>query len=106
MTSNIVQVEATLRPDGTLVLDSRPDLPPGRVRVTLQGVEEQADVIEVLRRIHAEQAARGHAPRTREQIDADIASMRQEDEDRLRQIERLHEECRRSPEQGPASEVK
>jgi len=91
-----VEVQGTLRPDGTLVLDSKPDLPPGRVRVTVQSAEAPADVIEVLRRIHAEQAANGHVPRSREQIDADIAAMRQEDEDRMQAIERLQEECQQS----------
>jgi hypothetical protein len=36
-------------------------------------------VMEVLGRIRAEQAASGHVPRSREEIDADIAGMRQED---------------------------
>jgi hypothetical protein len=91
----IVEVQGTLRADGTLVLDEKPDLPPGRVRVTMQPAEQPPDVIEVLRRIHAEQAARGHVPRSREEIDADIAAMREEDEQRMRQIEQLHEDCQR-----------
>lgn len=32
-------VEGTLQPDGTLVLDSRPNLPPGRVTVVLRQEE-------------------------------------------------------------------
>jgi hypothetical protein len=77
MTATVVEAQGTLRPDGTLVLDTKPDLPPGRVRVTMQPLEARADVIEVLQRIHAEQAAGGHVSRSREQIDADIAAMRQ-----------------------------
>jgi hypothetical protein len=42
-------------------------------------------------------------PRTREQIDADIAAMRQEDEERLQAIERLHEECQRGSASGAPS---
>ena len=30
-----VQTQGTLKPDGTLVLDQKPTLPPGRVRVTI-----------------------------------------------------------------------
>jgi hypothetical protein len=101
MPGNIVEVEGTLRADGTLELDQKPNLPPGRVRVTVQPVEAPVDVIDILRRIHAEQAARGHVPRTREEIDADIAAMRQEDEERLQGIERLHEECQRARGQQP-----
>jgi hypothetical protein len=95
----VVQVEGTLRADGTLVLDAKPNLAPGRVRVTVQPAESREDILEVLRRIRAEQAASGRVPRSREEIDADIAAMRQEDEERLQGIERLHEECRRAREQ-------
>jgi GNAT superfamily N-acetyltransferase len=66
-----------------------------------QQVEARADVIDVLQRIHAEQAASGYLPRSREQIDADIAAMRQEDEERMQQIERLHEECQRTHQPQP-----
>jgi hypothetical protein len=83
MTATVVELQGTLRPDGTLVLDTKPDLPPGRVRVTVQALEAGADVIEVLQRIHEEQAASGHVPRTREQIDSDIAAMRQEGDQNL-----------------------
>ena len=37
-----VELEGILREDGTLVLDRRPGLPPGRVRVVLQSVAEAA----------------------------------------------------------------
>jgi hypothetical protein len=99
MNGLVVEVEGTLRADGILVLDARPNLPPGRVRVTLQPADARPDVMEVLQRIRAEQAASGHVPRSREEIDADIAAMRQEDEERMQGIERLHEECRRAREQ-------
>lgn len=110
MSQTMVEVQGTLTPDGTLVLDEKPNLPPGPVHVTLQAVSSTAaagmDVIAVLNRIHAEQAARGHVPRSREEIDAEIAAMRNEDEERMQDIERLHEECQRarqpaSPPEGP-----
>ena len=91
MASAVVEVQGTLRSDGTLVLDEKLDLAPGRVYVSVRPVERQPDVIEVLRRIHAEQAASGHVPRSREEIDADITAMRQEDEERMQAIERLQE---------------
>jgi hypothetical protein len=103
VTTTPVEVQGTLRPDGTLILDRRPDLPPGRVRITMQPLDDSTDVIEVLRRIHAEQAASGHVPRSREEIDADIAAMRDEDEERMKGIERLHDECQRLR-QGPPPE--
>jgi hypothetical protein len=101
MNGPVVEVEGILRADGTLVLDTRPNLLPSRVRVTLQPAGSRPDVMEVLQRIRADQAVSGHVPRSREEIDADIAAMRQEDEERMQGIERLHEECRRAREQGP-----
>src|SRR5204863_1815279 len=83
-----VEIEGTLRPDGTLVLDRQVDLPPGRVRVTVQSLSDltQTPVWRVLDQIWAEQRASGHVPRSREEIDADLAGMRQEDEERMRGI--------------------
>ncbi len=103
MNSPVVEVEGTLRPDGTLVLDTRVNLPAGRVLVSVRPAEARADVMQVLGRIRAEQAASGHVPRSREQIDADIAAMRQQDEERMQGIERLHEECRGAGNRGPAA---
>jgi hypothetical protein len=100
MSAPVVELLGTLRDDGTVLLDTKPDLPPGRVRVTVQPVAAPPDVMDVLRRIHAEQAASGHVPRSGAEIDADIAAMRQEDEERMRQIERLHEEFQRGGEEG------
>jgi hypothetical protein len=100
MSATIVEVQGTLEADGTLVLDEKPSLPAGRVRVTVQPTdgpsEGEMDVIAVLRHIRAEQAASGHRPRSREEIDAEIAAMQQEDEERMLAIERLHEECQQA----------
>ncbi len=103
MNGPIVEMEGILRADGTVVLDASPNLPPGPVRVTLRPAGPRDDVMDVLRRLRAEQAASGHIPRSREEIDADVAAMRQEDEERMQEIERLHEECRRSRDQGKTS---
>jgi uncharacterized protein YqgV (UPF0045/DUF77 family) len=108
MTTNAIEIQGTLREDGTLVLDEKPNLPPGRVMVmvrpanTVEG--EIDDVIAVLTRIHAAQALRGHVPRSVEEIDADLAEMRDDDE-RSRMIERIQEECRRHREGEQPSEA-
>lgn len=85
------ELEGTLRADGTIVLDEPPTLPPGRCRITLRRADEGPDVIEVLQRIRAEQAASGHLPRSRERIDADLQGLRGEDEGRMEEIEKAHE---------------
>ena len=83
MSQSIVEVQGTLQADGTLLLNEKPNLPPGPVHVTLQATSNHTnagmDVIAVLNRIHAEQAARGYVPRSREEIDAEVAAMRNED---------------------------
>jgi hypothetical protein len=79
MTGNAVEVQGILCDDGTLVLDERPNLPPGRVKVLVRPANTAEgtlnDVIEVLDRIHAAQKMRGHVPRSVEEIDAKFADM-------------------------------
>jgi hypothetical protein len=40
MVSSTIVLDGLLKPDGTVQLDAPPRLPPGRVRVTLQRLEE------------------------------------------------------------------
>jgi hypothetical protein len=98
MATPVVEIQGTLQADGTLLLDKKPNLPPGRVRVTMQPLLDitQTDIWQFFERIWAEQRARGHVPRSKEEIDADIAASRQEDEERMLEIERLQEECWRA----------
>src|SRR5271165_178758 len=97
MISHAVEVQGTLNPDGTLLLDTKPGLPPGRVRVMLQPVPDytQTEIWQFFERLWAEQAVQGHVPRSPEEIDADIAAARQEDEEYMLEIERIHEDCER-----------
>jgi hypothetical protein len=46
--------------------------------------------------IWADQRARGHVPRTAEEIRAEIQAMRDEAEEEFQAAERLHEECQRA----------
>jgi hypothetical protein len=94
----VVEIQGTPQSDGTLILDEKPALPPGRVCVPVQLLADlmRTPVWQVPEKIWAEQRARGHVSRSKEEIDADIAAMRQEDEDRMLEIERLHEECQRN----------
>ena len=71
-------VEGLLRSDGSLELDKMPSLPAGRVRVTLQTVEERQDFWSVLENIQKRRQARGAPRRTREEVDGQVAAMRQE----------------------------
>jgi hypothetical protein len=106
VTTNMVEIQGTLQADGTLVLDEKPNLPPGRVRITVQLLTDltQTPIWQVLETIWAEQRARGHVSRSKEEIDADIAASRQEDEERMLEIERLQEEGWKAREQLRKSE--
>src|SRR5205823_2288767 len=107
MSETQVVMHGTLQPDGTLVLDERPNMPPGRVRVTVQAVavpQTGLGLMERMEAVWADQKARGHVARTREEIDAEINALRDEAEEEMQAIERLHEECERSRESGSAGQ--
>src|SRR4051794_10726944 len=106
MTTNTIEVQGTLREDGTLVLDQKPNLPPGRVKVTVEAVPDykQTEIWQFFERLKAEREALGIAPRSREEIDAYLATMRDDDE-RCRLIEQIREECRRQREGQQPSEA-
>jgi hypothetical protein len=109
MSCKQIILEGTVHSDGTLELDERLPLPAGRVRVTVQtdDVPEPPNQVrfwDMMERIWADQKARGHVPRTREEIDAEISQLREEADEEVRAVERLHEECRRArPDAGEAS---
>jgi hypothetical protein len=85
MNPNQVVVQGTLRADGTLELDEKPNLPPGRMQVTLQPVQKPApngpDWWDVLQQIWENQDARGFKRKSREEMDAEIAAERVEEEE-------------------------
>ena len=92
MAPSKITLEATLQPDGvTLRLEEKLALLPGRVTVTLQPPAPNTGptMLEVLDRIHHDQQLRGRKPPTEEEVAAEIAQMRSEDdeyEERWRQI--------------------
>jgi hypothetical protein len=84
MTPTTITLEATLQPDGvTLQLQKKVDLPPGRVTVTVQptGRKPGPTMLEELDRIHREQQEQGRKPMTEEEMAAEIARLRTEDEE-------------------------
>jgi hypothetical protein len=104
MSPSEITVQGTLHPDGTLQLDEKPNLPPGRVSVVLRPVPELPDddpFWAMMKEIWAGQQARGHVPRSVEEVEAERQQTRDEWEERMREIERIQEESRRLREQGP-----
>lgn len=82
MSTKSVQIQGTLQADGTLLLSEKPNLPPGPVRVTVQPVLDykETDIWKFFERIDAERNAMGIVPRSQEEIDAYLATMRDDDE--------------------------
>lgn len=98
------EVFGTLQADGTLVLDEKPNLPAGRVRVVLQtlcGPPSGTDAWAALQAIWAERQRLGLQPRTAEEIDAALSAMRDEWESHQRALEQIQEEARRVREKPP-----
>jgi hypothetical protein len=74
MHTHPVVIEGLLRPDGSLELDEKPALPPGRVQVIIQPLPQlPADdpFWQRMQAIWAGQKARGHVARTAEQVEAE-----------------------------------
>ena len=79
-----VIVQATLKPDGTLELDQKPNLSPGRVQVVVQPLPQaptaRRGLADVMADIRQGQRARGYLGRTPEEMLAEEAAGREEDE--------------------------
>ena len=102
-------VQGTLKSDGTLELDQKPKLSPGRVRVTVETVAEPsrpARFWTMMDQIWSDLKASGHVPRSVEEIEAERQAFREEWDERqvaLEQIqldgERLRQQASQAKEQ-------
>ncbi len=94
--SQTIEVQGTLQTDGTLLLDEKPALPAGRVKVILQPVAvlPVKDPLGTMQRIWAERMALGLPPLSAAEIDAELAAMRDEWEEHQQALERIQEEAR------------
>jgi len=100
-TATILEVMGTVRPDGTLELDHKLDLEPGRVRVRVEQTQSLTTGDQLLDRIaqsHREREAAGHRFMTDEELTAWIEELREDDE-RMEAIYR-DVESRRWPKEG------
>jgi hypothetical protein len=87
MNLNPAVVQGTLKDDGTLELDEKPPLAPGRVQVTILPMpapvvaQPLRTILDVLDEIHAAQEARDYRGRSIEEMVADEAERRAEAEE-------------------------
>lgn len=100
-------IDGTIQSDGTLVLDEKPNLPAGRVHVVLRQEAEPKpsqplsdDFFQMMEGIWAGQKARGHVPRSVEEVEAERRSLRDEMDGEIEAAIRLQEECRRGRQQA------
>jgi hypothetical protein len=99
MSYSEIVVQGTLNPDGTLQLDEKPSLPPGRVTVVLRQDSEpvslpQEDWFEHLQRLRAVREASGYPFMNEEEVNAHIEWLREGDriDDLLRQADEESQE--------------
>jgi hypothetical protein len=108
MSSTSVVVKGVVKDDGTLELSEKVNLPPGPVQVTVQPAPEAAaqpeDLMTFMEKIWAAQRARGHAPRSAAEVDAEIREMRDEWEEHQNRLEALQEDSRRLREEQERAE--
>jgi hypothetical protein len=96
MNPEVVEIEGTLQADGTVVLNEKPHLRPGKVLVTIKPLSEKSPEDEFWAGLHAiwaSQAARGHKPREKADIDSQIKEFRDEAEGELRGVEQVHRDA-------------
>jgi hypothetical protein len=89
-------VEGTLKPDGTLELDEKPNLPSGRVTVVLrQQIETKTpqplgdEFFQHMEQIWSGQKARGFIPRSVEEVENERRMLRDESEVEIREAIRI-----------------
>jgi hypothetical protein len=100
MSESEVVVQGTLKPDGTLELDHKPNLAPGRVTVVLRQ-QPQAKLTEgwwpYMQRVRAEREAAGYHFMNEAEMEAHLLWLR-DDEDRIDRIYREIDQQRRQQE--------
>jgi hypothetical protein len=100
MSFNEVSIEGTLKPDGTLELDQKPNLSPGRVKVVLRTASEPPPPSEgwwqFMQRVRRELEASGPPFMNEDEMQAHIQWLRESDriDDLLQQAEERQKQGR------------
>ena len=100
--SEQVILQATLKSDGTLELDEKPNLSPGRVRLTLEPLTPPTRPDRfwaMMEQIWTDLKASGHVPRSVEEIEAEHQAFREEWDQHQDALEQIHRERERPRQQ-------
>jgi hypothetical protein len=106
MSTPVVTVVGIIKPDGTLEVAEKVNLPAGKVQVTLVPLSElprDDPFWQRMEQIWAAQKARGHVPRDIDEVESERRALRQEMEDEIQDAIRLQEECRRARQQADSA---
>ena len=108
MSQNTVIVQGIVTADGTLELAEKLNVPAGPVQVAIQPLPDVSNdpFLQRMEKVWAGQRARGHVPRTREEIDAELRELRDDGLAEIEATERLHEDCQRARAEEGRSEGK
>lgn len=90
-------IEGTLKPDGTLELDEKPSLGPGRVKVALQRAQAGTPgpgLADVLDEIHQGQQTRGFQGRSADEIET---GLREGEDDYEEKVQSLRSQAKPLP---------
>ena len=91
MSTSSLEVLGTVRGDGTLELDTKLKVRPGRVRVLVEPLETRPEptegLVEFGRRCRREMEAAGHRFRTKDEIGSEINALHNEWDERLDEID-------------------
>jgi hypothetical protein len=104
MSLSEVVIEGTLKPDGTLELDQKPNLPAGRVQVVVVPLPElpkDDPFWQMMQGIWERRRKAGIPPRSVEEVEAERRAVREEWEERMRRLDAIREEARRLREEQP-----
>lgn len=107
MSGENVVVTGTLKADGTLELHERPGLAPGPVRVVSAPApapssgQPRRTILDVLDEIRSRQAARGYGGRSLQEMEADEAERRAEDDEYDERWRTIWGQTTSSPPGGP-----
>ena len=98
MSPTEIVILGTLKPDGTLEFDQKPNLPPGRVTVRLQSLAKQPKddpFFEMLKSIWAARAQSGLAIRSEEAIESHLRQMHDAADQETVEVARVQEDSRK-----------
>jgi hypothetical protein len=98
MNATHVVVEGTVKPDGSLELDSKLELPPGRVQLIVQPLPElpkDDPFWQMMERIWADRKAAELISRSTEEVEAQRRALREEMEAEIENAMRLQAESQR-----------